>query len=74
VALRSLWKTLNTLARAPAASTRRPSGRAVVSVSSFRRRATLRVSLWGMADGDDVTILFECDLADRIVYASNRIS
>jgi hypothetical protein len=36
--------------------------------------ATLGVSLWGMGDGDDVTILFECDLADRIVYASNRIS
>jgi hypothetical protein len=36
--------------------------------------ATLGVSLWGMGDGDDVTILFECDLADRVVYASNRVS
>jgi hypothetical protein len=34
--------------------------------------ATLGVSLWGWGGGDDVTILFECDLADRIVYASNR--
>jgi hypothetical protein len=36
--------------------------------------ATLGVSLWGMGDGDDVTILYECDLTDRVVYASNRIS
>lgn len=36
--------------------------------------ATLGVSLWGIGDGDDVTILFECDLSDRIVYASNLIS
>jgi hypothetical protein len=36
--------------------------------------ATLGVSLWGMGDGDDVTILFECDLADRVVYASNLVS
>jgi hypothetical protein len=36
--------------------------------------ATLGVSLWGMGDGDDVTILFECDLAERMVYASNRVS
>jgi hypothetical protein len=36
--------------------------------------ATLGVSLWGRGDGDDVIILFECDLADRMVYASNRCS
>jgi hypothetical protein len=36
--------------------------------------ATLGVSLWGIGDGDDVTILFECDLSDRVVYASNLIS
>ena len=36
--------------------------------------ATLDVSLWGRGDGDDVTILFECGLADRVVYASNRVS
>jgi hypothetical protein len=34
--------------------------------------ATLGISLWGRSAGDDVTILFECDLADRIVEASNR--
>jgi hypothetical protein len=34
--------------------------------------ATLGVSLWGWGGGEDVTILFECDLADRVVYASNR--
>jgi hypothetical protein len=33
--------------------------------------ATLGFSLWGSSAGDDVTILFECDLSDRIVYASN---
>jgi hypothetical protein len=32
----------------------------------------LGVSLWGWGGGEDVTILFECDLADRVVYASNR--
>jgi hypothetical protein len=31
---------------------------------------TLGASLWGEG-GDFVTILFECDLSDRIVYASN---
>jgi hypothetical protein len=36
--------------------------------------ATLGVSLWGWEADDDVTILFECDLADQIVYASNRCS
>jgi hypothetical protein len=36
--------------------------------------ATLGVSLWGRGDGEDVIILFECDLADRMVYASNRCS
>jgi hypothetical protein len=34
--------------------------------------ATLGVSLWGRGGGEDVTILFECDLEDRVVYASNR--
>jgi len=33
--------------------------------------ATLGVSLWGSGGGDAVTILFECDLTDQIVYASN---
>jgi hypothetical protein len=36
--------------------------------------ATLGVSLWGIGDDEDVTILFECDLSDRVVYASNLIS
>jgi hypothetical protein len=36
--------------------------------------ATLGVSLWGRLDGDDVILLFECDLSDRMVYASNRCS
>jgi hypothetical protein len=36
--------------------------------------ATLGISLWGDWAGDDVTILFECDLADRVVYASNICS
>jgi hypothetical protein len=36
--------------------------------------ATLGVSLWGRGDGEDVIILFECDLADWMVYASNRCS
>lgn len=35
--------------------------------------ATLGVSLWGVGDDDNVTILFECDLSDRVVYASNLI-
>lgn len=35
--------------------------------------ATLGVSLWGIGDDDNVTILFECDLSDRVVYASNLI-
>jgi hypothetical protein len=34
--------------------------------------ATLGISLWGRSAGDDVTILFECDLAEKIVEASNR--
>lgn len=34
--------------------------------------ATIGLSLWGGGDGDDVTIVFECDLADRIVSATNR--
>jgi hypothetical protein len=33
--------------------------------------ATLGVSLWGKW-GDNVIILFECDLEDRIIYASNQ--
>jgi len=36
--------------------------------------ATLGVSLWGRGDDGDVIILFECDLADRIVFASNICS
>jgi hypothetical protein len=32
--------------------------------------ATLGVSLWGSGDADDVTILFECDLSDKVVSAS----
>ena len=37
--------------------------------------ATLGVSLWGrVGDSDDVTILFECDISDRYVCASNLIS
>jgi hypothetical protein len=36
--------------------------------------ATVGVSLWGIGDADDVTILFECDLADKIVSASNLCS
>jgi hypothetical protein len=36
--------------------------------------ATVGASLWGRAAGDDVTILFECDLADRVVFASNICS
>ncbi len=36
--------------------------------------ATLGVSLWGSGDGDGVTILFECDLSDRVVSASNLCS
>jgi hypothetical protein len=35
--------------------------------------ATLGVSLWGVGDDDNVTILFECDLSERLVYASNLI-
>jgi hypothetical protein len=35
--------------------------------------ATLGVSLWGPSgDSDDVTVVFECDLADRTVRAYNR--
>jgi hypothetical protein len=34
--------------------------------------ATLGVSLWGIGDQENVTILFECDLSDRVVAASNR--
>jgi hypothetical protein len=35
---------------------------------------SLGVSLWGGhgIGGDDVIMVFECDLQDRIVYASNR--
>jgi hypothetical protein len=33
--------------------------------------ATLGVSLWGKG-GDNVIILFECNLPDQMVYASNR--
>jgi hypothetical protein len=34
--------------------------------------ATVGLSLWGdSGDGDDVTIVFECDLKDRIVVAGN---
>ena len=51
-----------------------PSAQPAELVVAVPPPATLGVSLWGMGDGDDVTILFECDLADRIVYASNRIS
>jgi len=36
--------------------------------------ATLGVSLWGRGDDGDVILLFECDLADRMIYASNRCS
>jgi hypothetical protein len=36
--------------------------------------ATLGVSLWGWAGDGDVILLFECDLADRTIYASNRCS
>jgi hypothetical protein len=37
--------------------------------------ATLGISLWGkIGDADNVTLLFECDLEDRIVAASNLIS
>jgi hypothetical protein len=36
--------------------------------------ATVGVSLWGGLDGDDVILLFECDLADRMVYAINKCS
>ena len=51
-----------------------PHSRRLELVVAIPPPATLGVSLWGMGDGDDVTILFECDLADRVVYASNRIS
>jgi hypothetical protein len=34
--------------------------------------ATIGLSLWGDGDGDDVTIVFECDLDDRLVSATNR--
>jgi hypothetical protein len=33
--------------------------------------ATLGVSLWGRGAGEYVTIVFECDLAERMVYAFN---
>ena len=36
--------------------------------------ATLGVSLWGSGDDEGVTILFECDLSDRVVAASNLCS
>jgi hypothetical protein len=36
--------------------------------------ATLGLSLWGSGDAEGVTIVFECDLADRVVYACNRTS
>jgi hypothetical protein len=36
--------------------------------------ATIGVSLWGRADADEVTLLFECSLADRMVLASNICS
>jgi hypothetical protein len=36
--------------------------------------ATLGISLWGRAGGEDVTILFECDLSDQMVFASNICS
>ena len=36
--------------------------------------ATLGVSLWGRGDDGDVILLFECDVADRMIYASNGCS
>jgi hypothetical protein len=36
--------------------------------------ATIGVSLWGSADANDVTIVFECDLKEKTVRASNRTS
>jgi hypothetical protein len=37
-------------------------------------QTTLGVSLWDSGDDEGVTILFECDLADRVVAASNLCS
>ena len=36
--------------------------------------ATLGVSLWGIGDGDDVTVVFECDLEAKTVDAFNVTS
>jgi hypothetical protein len=36
--------------------------------------ATMGVSLWGSGGDGDVILLFACDLADRVVYASSRCS
>ena len=33
--------------------------------------ATVGVSLWGIGDGDGVTIVFECDLEAKLVHAHN---
>ncbi len=36
--------------------------------------ATIGLSFWAGGDGDDVTIVFECDLKERKVRAFNRTS
>jgi hypothetical protein len=43
-------------------------------IAVVRSPATLGFALWGSGDDEDVIILFECDLGDQMVYASNRCS
>src|SRR5262249_20107383 len=51
-----------------------PDTRSAELIVAVPPPATLGVSLWGIGDGDNVTILFECDLSDKTVYASNLCS
>lgn len=49
----------------------RPRADLIVAVPPL---ATIGVSLWGAGDAEDATIIFECDLKDRIVNAFNVAS
>lgn len=49
----------------------RPGADLVVAVPP---PATIGVSVWGDGDGEGVTMVFECDLVDRTVYATHVTS